>query len=394
MLKLDAEINSGKMDANQLLNAFTSGSNFNPESMSGSAEDVSDEEFMTQIAIDTASVSEAPSLIVVPGNLNANLRLKASDIKYSSLQIDTVTSDIKVKERCLQITDTKAMTNMGDISLEGFYSTQTKKSLKTGFSMNFKDITAEKVIDLMPSVDTLMPLLKSFGGMLDCEIAATAQLDTNMNLLMPSINGIMRISGEDLSIKNSDMFRKMARLLVFKNKKEGHIDKMTVEGVIKDSKVEIFPFILEMDRYMLGLSGVQNMDMSYRYHASLIRSPFLIKLGMDVYGSDFDNMKFKIGKAKYKNRNVPVFSTVIDDTKVNLVQSIRNIFDKGIDAAMEENRKMKAIEAFKKNIGYIQAVDQKLEELSPEEQSKFEEEQKREEGLTSPEEQNNAETNE
>ena len=394
MLKLDAEINSGKMDANQLLNAFTSGSNFNPESMSDSAEDVSDEEFMTQIAIDTASVSEAPSLIVVPGNLNANLRLKASDIKYSSLQIDTVTSDIKVKERCLQITDTKAMTNMGDISLEGFYSTQTKKSLKTGFSMNFKDITAEKVIDLMPSVDTLMPLLKSFGGMLDCEIAATAQLDTNMNLLMPSINGIMRISGEDLSIKNSDMFRKMARLLVFKNKKEGHIDKMTVEGVIKDSKVEIFPFILEMDRYMLGLSGVQNMDMSYRYHASLIRSPFLIKLGMDVYGSDFDNMKFKIGKAKYKNRNVPAFSTVIDDTKVNLVQSIRNIFDKGIDAAMEENRKMKAIEAFKKNIGYVQAVDQKLEELSPEEQSKFEEEQKREEELNSPEEQNNAETNE
>ena len=61
---------------------------------------------------------------------------------------------------------------------------------------------------------------------------------------------------------------------------------------------------------------------------------------------------------------------------------------------MEENRKMKAIEAFKKNIGYVQAVDQKLEELSPEEQSKFEEEQKREEELNSPEEQNNAETNE
>ena len=390
MLKLDAEINSGKMDANQLLNAFTYGSNFNPESMSGSTEDISDEEFMEQIVIDTTVVSEAPSLIVVPGNINANLRLLASDIKYSDLLINTVTSDIKVKERCLQITDTKALTNMGDISLEGFYSTQSKASLKTGFSMNFKDITAEKVINLMPSVDTLMPLLKSFGGMLDCEVAATAQLDTNMNLLMPSINGIMRISGEDLSIRNNDMFRKMAKLLIFKNKKEGHIDKMTVEGVIKDSKVEIFPFILEMDRYMLGLSGVQNMDMSYRYHASLIKSPFLIKLGMDVYGPDFDNMKFKLGKAKYKNKNVPVFSAVIDDTKVNLVESIRNIFDKGIDAAMDENRKMNAIEAYKKNIGYVQAVDQKLEELSAEEQSKFEEEQKREEELSNMEEQNNA----
>jgi hypothetical protein len=103
---------------------------------------------------------------------------------------------------------------------------------------------------------------------------------------------------------------------------------------------------------------------------------------MDIYGPDFDNMKFKIGKAKYKNRNVPVFSAVIDDTKVNLIESIRNIFDKGVDAVIDENRKMSAIEKHKKDIGYIQAVDQKLEELSADEQKQFEAEQ---EALNNPE---------
>ena len=153
-------------------------------------------------------------------------------------------------------------------------------------------------------------------------------------------------------------------------------DKMTVEGVIKDSKVEVFPFILEMDRYMLGLSGVQNMDMSYKYHASLIKSPFLIKLGMDVYGDDFDNMKFKIGKAKYKSTNVPVFSSVIDTTKINLVSSIRGIFEKGVEAAVAENERNEAIEKHKQEIGYVRAVDQELEALSKkeEEQIKAEEE--------------------
>ena len=168
------------------------------------------------------------------------------------------------------------------------------------------------------------------------------------------------------------MFKKAARLLMFRNKKEGRIDKMTVEGMIKDSRVEVFPFILEMDRYMLGLSGVQNMDMSFRYHASLIKSPFLIKLGMDVYGPDFDNMKFKLGKAKYKSRNVPVFTSVIDDTKINLVESIRNIFEKGVDAAINENRRQNFIEEHKRKIGYIQAVDQEMEELSSDEQQQLE----------------------
>ena len=374
MLKLKADILSQEMDADQLLAAYTAGSSFTPEVLEGQ-DDVSDEEFMESIVIDTAATVIAPSLLVVPANLNAEITFFAGNTNYSDLHIDLMTADLTMKERCLQITNTQALSNMGQIDFEGFYATQSKHDIKTGFSINFKDITAEKVINLMPSVDTLMPLLKSFGGMLNCELAATAQLDTNMNIVMPSINGIMRIGGEDLSIKENDMFRKLARLLMFKNKKEGHINKMTVEGVIKDSKVEIFPFILEMDRYMLGLSGVQNMDMSYRYHASLIKSPFLIKLGMDIYGQDFDDMKFKLGRAKYKNKNIPVFSTVIDDTKVNLVESIRTIFDKGIDSAIKENSRMSAIEDHKKSIGYVQAVDQKLEELSADEQQQFEQEQ-------------------
>ena len=370
-LRLNVNLDSEGVDANQLLAAYTSGINFNPANFEANPEETDDEEFLEKVLMDSTEVSSAPALIVVPGNLLADIKLKASDIKYSDLLINTMTAELLMKERCVQITDTKALTNMGDIFMEGFYSTQSKKDLKAGFSINFKDITAEKVITLMPAVDTLMPLLKSFGGLLNCEFAATARLDTNMNIIMPSINGVMRIGGDNMTVTENDMFNKLAKVLMFRNKKKGQIDKMTVEGVIKDSRMEVFPFILEMDRYMLGLSGVQNMDMSFRYHASLIKSPLVVKLGMDVYGPDFDNLKFKLGRAKYKSRDVPVFSDVIDDTKINLVESIRHIYDKGVDAVISENSRMLAIEEYKKKIGYVQAVDQKLEELSPEEQSEI-----------------------
>ena len=372
VLKLEVDVTSDKIVANQLLRAYQAGMSYNPENAKDEADGISDEELMQQMTVDTSAVAQSSGLIVIPANINADISINASNIRYPGLRIKEMTSNLIMKERCVQIINTKALTNIGDISMEGFYATRSKDDLKVGFCLNFSDITAEKVIDLMPSIDTIMPLLKSFGGLLDCEFAATTQLDTNMNLVMPSINGIMRISGEDLTIKNNDMFKKAARLLMFRNKKEGRIDKMTVEGMIKDSRVEVFPFILEMDRYMLGLSGVQNMDMSFRYHASLIKSPFLIKLGMDIYGPDFDNMKFKLGKAKYKSRNVPVFTSVIDDTKINLVESIRNIFEKGVDAAINENRRQSFIEEHKRKIGYVQAVDQEMEELSSDEQQQLE----------------------
>ncbi|MGM9787018.1 MAG: hypothetical protein ACI3ZS_09310 [Candidatus Cryptobacteroides sp.] len=373
-LKLDVDITSDGMNANELLKAYSTGSKYTPP-RSGELESVSDAEFLKMVTAGNDEAKDSISLVVIPGNINADISVDARNIKYSDLAIEQMTANMIMKERCIQVTDTKAITNAGDISFDGFYSTRSKKDLKAGFDINMTDITAEKVIALMPAVDSLMPMLKSFRGLLNCELAATADLDTNMNIVMPSINGVMRIGGEHLTISDNELFRTLAKKLLFKNKKTGFIDKMTVEGVVKDNVLEVFPFVLKVDRYTLAMSGIQNLDMSFRYHVSVLKSPILIRLGIDLYGQDFDHLKFKIGKPKYKNTNVPVFSSVIDDTKINLLQSIKGIFEKGVEAAINENNRQMAIEDKKKELGYVNAADQELEPLSEKEQQQLEAEE-------------------
>lgn len=372
IIKLDMDVNSGKMNANEILRAYNAGAGFNPGKAAIDMENASNSEFLKMVMTDTADVTDQIDLIVIPANLNAEINVDASDIIYSDLDISKATARMIMKERCLQITETKAETNMGDITFDGFYSTRRKDDLSTGFSLNLTDITAEKVISLMPSIDTIMPLLKSFKGKMNCEIAGTAQLDTNMNIIMPSINGVMRIGGEGLCISDNELFNTLAKKLLFKNRNEGKIDKMTVEGVIKDNIFEIFPFVLKIDRYTLAMSGIQNLDMSFKYHVSAIKSPFLIKVGIDLYGDDFENMDFKIGRAKYKNTNVPVYSTVIDDTKINLLTTIKGIFEKGVENAIKETKKINLIDNLKKSIGYVNAVNMDLEALSEEEEKQLE----------------------
>lgn len=378
VMHLDVDITSGGMNANELLRAYNAGSSFNPEDMKD-MEGASNSEFFKMVTTDTTAVSEEIQLIVVPANLTANISVNASDIIYSDLDISSLTAELVMKERCVQITNTIAKTNMGEMSFDAFYSTRTKKDLKAGFSLGLKDITAERVIALMPSTDTLMPLLKSFKGLLNCQMACTAQIDTNMNIITPSINGVMRIEGDDLSISDNELFRTLARKLLFKNKKEGKIDHMTVEGLIKDNVVEVFPFVLKVDRYTLAMSGLQNLDMSFKYHVSVLKSPFLIRLGIDLYGPDFDNFKFRIGKAKYKTTKIPVFTAVIDDARINLLSSIKGIFEKGVEAAISENEQQAAINEHKQNIGYVNAVDMQLEELTASEQAQVESDEQTEE---------------
>ena len=197
--------------------------------------------------------------------------------------------------------------------------------------------------------------------MLDCEMAATTDLDTNMNFVTKSMNGIMKISGRDVVLEESPEFRKLAKLLMFKNKKMGKVSDMSVSGLISDNKLEVFPFVLKIDRYTLAMSGLQNFDQTFKYHVSVLKSPIPFRFGINIFGN-FDNWKYRIGKAQYKNTNVPVFTAQIDTLQMNLVSSIHNIFTKGVDLAVKQNVQMRSsIDSQKVAMGFN--PDAKLDSL-------------------------------
>ena len=375
-VSLALSIDSDSLNINQLLGAYSFGKKFSEraDSLKTAASTANDREYENMVVVDTLTGNDITetALIVVPANLVADVKIKAGNVLFAKMDMDTLTANMKIKERCVQLTEINASSNVGSLSFDGFYSTRTKRDISAGFSLNLMDITAEKIIEMMPAVDTLMPMLQSFYGNLDCELAATAQIDTTMNIIMPSLNGVLRIKGKDLALVESEDLYKIAKILKFKDIHNIHIDDMSVEGVIGNNKVEIFPFVLTVDRYSMALSGIQGLDQSFRYHISILKSPLLIRFGVDLWGDDFDNMKFRIGRAKYKDANVPVFSSVIDQTRLNLLESIRNIFTKGVDAAVRENESQQAIEGYKEKIDYSNAAETDMESLSPEEEARLE----------------------
>ena len=335
-VKLSAK--SEMLNFNEIFAALDAGQKY---SSGFAADSLSELEDMESIAIDTSVVVSGPGdypLIVVPSNINLDINLQGRRVRYSTLDVDGYNSDISMKERCLQLRNTHASSNMGRIDLECFYSTRSREDISVGFDLNLSDITADKVIDLIPAADTLMPLLKTFSGVLDCEIAATSNLDTNMNFLTSSIAGIMRIGGKNLKIEQNDALRKITRLLLFKDKQKGFVDEMSVMGIISDNVLEIFPFALSVDRYRLALGGIQNFDNNFNYHLSVLKSPIPFKFGINITGN-FDKWKWRLGGAKYKSIDTPAYTRRIDAMRGNLLNSIQAIFDKGVVAAIEENRR-------------------------------------------------------
>ena len=330
---------SKMLNFNELFAAMEAGQKYAANINSAASDTLSDADYLASFAIDsTQTAIEDYPLIVIPANVNVNVSINGDRVKYSNLDIDEFSSEIAMKGRCLQLKNTKAHSNMGNINLEAFYSTKSRQDISLGFDLRLSDITADKVITMIPAADTLMPLLKTFTGTLNCELAATSDLDTNMNFVTKSIAGILKIGGKNLEIQQNDAVRKITRLLMFKNKQKTTIDEMQVLAMIADNEIEVFPFALSVDRYRLALGGVQSFDKNFKYHLSVLKSPIPFKFGINITGNT-DKWKWRFGGAKYKSINTPLYTQRIDTMHINLVESIHSIFEKGAQAAVAENRR-------------------------------------------------------
>ena len=345
-IKADANITSDYIDANELMRAYAQ---FAQSQVKDST---------SAQPVDSTSESIAgTNLIVLPSNVEANVMLEGHGIKYDSLMVDWVAADIAMRDRTLQITNALAASNMGDLYVEGFYATRAKDDIKAGFDLNIVDISAEKVLTLFPDVKKEMPIMNSFSGDLDMEIAATTEIDTTMNLILPTIDGIMRFTGSQLALKDSKEFTKIAKLLLFKDNTKAVIDNMSVAGMIRNNTVEVFPFVLAVDRYVLAASGVQSLDEKFKYHISVIRSPLVVKFGLNAWGDDFNHIKYGLGKPLYTTPNVPVFTKQLDTVQYNLVAAIHNVFELGVEKAIAENTSQNFIQEGKARAGFDVQID-------------------------------------
>jgi hypothetical protein len=131
-------------------------------------------------------------------------------------------------DRKLHIQDFSAKTTAGEININAFYATPSKKDLAAGFDISLKDINIGSFIKLVPNIDTILPMLKSFEGIINSRIAATTQIDTNMNIIFSSLKGVARIKGDSLILMDSETFAQIAKTLKFKNKAQ---EEKFMEGV-------------------------------------------------------------------------------------------------------------------------------------------------------------------
>lgn len=335
MIRADFDVKANRFNVNELVTALDKGKRTKDVDTDTLTE--GEGSYLVDSIADAKLIKQEVPLIVIPANLDVNVDAGVEHFKIADVDIEPVSAHLRLKDRTAQVTNGKAFTSFGRLGVNAFYSTQSKKDITLGADMRLNDISAEGIIHMLPNVDKMMPALKSFEGDLNMDLSVTSSLDSNMNVIMPTVEGIMRIGGKNLNISDAGNLRKITRLLLFKDKNIGHINDMSVDAVVHDCKLEVFPFELAVDRYKVVLRGSQGLDKEMNYHMSIIKSPFLIPFGINIYGYT-DNWRFLIGLPKYREGKVPAYTKQLDTVQINILQSIKDVFNKGIDNARKASK--------------------------------------------------------
>lgn len=171
-------------------------------------------------------------------------------------------------------------------------------------NMSLKGVDISRIGELMPSFNTMFPMIKSFEGIVDFDIKANTNLDSNSDLDISTLCSGMRFKGKDLVLMDSETFDDLSKTLMFKNKERNIIDSLEVYALVEGSKVDVLPFEMSIDRYTAIIGGSQvidpeSFDVEYEYNVSIMKSPLPFKAGVDITGN-LEDFNFKVTSAKLK----------------------------------------------------------------------------------------------
>ena len=209
------------------------------------------------------------------------------------------------------------------------YKTPRKNHIYTGLDYHMYDINVAELVDLIPQVDTLLPMLRAFKGAAEFHLAAETYLNGYYEIKPSTTRGACSIQGKDLTVLDGETFSKISKLLLFNKKTENKIDSINAEITVYKNEIDVYPLCVQMDNYMVALGGRHNTDMTFNYDINVL-SP--IYLGVNVSGN-IDDLKIKLAKCKFAQDFKPHWYQKADTQSQEIRQRIK--------ASMEKNVRIK-----------------------------------------------------
>ena len=270
--------------------------------------------------------SEEAEPFLVPKDVDLALNTHIKEAHFFDETAHDLKGRIYVRNGILVLEEVGFVCDAARMQLTAMYKTPRRDHIYVGLDYHMLDVDIHELIHLIPQIDSMMPMLRSFKGKAEFHLAAETFTNAKYELKPSTIRGAASLFAKDLVVLDNETFSQISKLLLFNKKTENKIDSISAEMTLYKKEIDVYPLCVSLDNYMVALGGRHNLDMTFNYDINVL-SP--IYLGVNVSGN-LDDLKIKLAKCKYAQDFKPLFHGKVDTQTMELRTMIRQSMQKNV----------------------------------------------------------------
>jgi hypothetical protein len=314
VLEGELTFESEKTDVNELLTLLSA--------EGGSEEEAQNEKLEATVEEESKEIEP----FLVPTNVDLALNTRIKEAHVTNQVARNLGGKVYVKDGILVIEEMGFICNAAKLQLTAMYRTPRRNHIYVGFDYHMIDINIQELIGMIPQLDSMMPMLSAFKGEAEFHLAAETYTNAQYEIKPSTLRGAASIFGKELVVMDNKTFDKISKLLLFSKKTENKVDSISAEMTLYKKEIDVYPFCVSMDNYMVALGGRHNLDMSFNYDVNVL-SP--IYLGVNVSGT-LDNLDIKLAPCKFAKDFKPLLRRKVDTQSAELRSMIRESMRKNV----------------------------------------------------------------
>lgn len=292
----------------------------------GSLEEAKDKKAKDEEVKSDEAKEEESEPFLVPNNVDLVLNTQIKQAQFLNQTASNLGGKVYMKDGALVLEEVGFICNAAKLQLTAMYRTPRRNHIYVGFDYHMMDINIQELIGMIPQLDTMMPMLRSFKGEAELHLAAETYTNAQYQIKPSTIRGAASIFGKDLVVMDNETFSTISKLLMFSKKTENRVDSISAEMTIYKKEIDVYPFCVSLDNYMVALGGRHNLDMTFNYDVNVL-SP--IYLGVNVSGN-LDDLNIKLAPCRFAKDFKPLFHRKVDTQSAEIRSMIRESMRKNV----------------------------------------------------------------
>ena len=237
---------------------------------------------------------------MVPEGVDFNFTVKTKKSLYDNFDLNNLSGSLTVKDGTLILEEIGFTNKAAKMLLTAMYQSPRPNHLFLAMDFHLLDVQIRDLLNMIPFIDTLVPMLKTFDGQGEFHIGAETNLKSNYEPKISTLRAAADIEGKNLTVNDKFAFTNITDKLQVSTNGEYRVDSLDVQLTAFKDEIDLWPSQIAIGKYKITVDGRMTLDRNGEYHLSVTETPVFLpnRMGLKLSGP-INNLDYELEKPKF-----------------------------------------------------------------------------------------------